>query len=205
HDAAYGRVDHEPRVVGDRVRHLEEVDGEVLADLHAVVGGDLPEVDVGLLDAELVELPAQEAQGELRPVHGHLRQQPEHVGDAADVVLVPVGKDPALDLVRILDDPVDLGDEDVHAEHVGVGEGQPAVDEEDLVLVLEGEHVLPDLAHAPEGDHAQLAFVACHTTPLPALCGRGRGRLTPCHAGPRGPPRPLCGSRVSWLCTPNRR
>src|SRR5690606_26095372 len=34
------------------------------------------------------------------------------------------------------------------------------------VLVLEGEHVLAYLAHAPERDHEQLALFSCHNSPF---------------------------------------
>src|SRR5690606_10986898 len=130
-----------------------------LADLHAVVGGDLAQVDVGLAELELVELAAQQAQRQGGAVHGDLRQQADHVRQAADVVLVAVGQHPAAHLVGVLDHPVDLRHDDVDAQHLRLGEGQAAVDEQDLVVVLEGEHVLADLAHAAERDDLQLAVV----------------------------------------------
>ena len=163
------RVDDQAAVVGDRVGHAEEVDGEVLADLDAVVGRDLVQIDVGLGELELLELAAQQAQRELGAVHRDLGQQLDHVGQPADVVLVAVRQHPALDLVGVLDHPVDPGDQDVDPEHVGVGEREPPVDEQDLALVLEGEHVLADLAHAAQRDDAKFAVVRSHDTPLVSI------------------------------------
>src|SRR5690242_10036746 len=68
------------------------------------------------------------------------------------MVLVAVGDDPAPDLVSLVQQVCDVGDDEVDAQHLVLGEHQAAVDEEDLLPALEGHHVLADLAQATERD-----------------------------------------------------
>ena len=186
-DAPDGRVDDQTRVVGDGVGHAEIVDGKVFAELDALVRGDLAQVHVALFELELFEFAAEEAERKFRAVHRDFGQEFEHVGQPADVVLVAVGKDPALDFGGVLDHPVDFGHQDVHAQHVGVGEGQTAVDEHNLVFVLQREHVFADFAHPADGDDADIflaalaalfSLVACHRSPL-VPHGEVGARVTP--------------------------
>ena len=60
-----------------------------------------------------------------------------------------------LDLVPALLEVGDVGDDEVDAEHLLVREREPAVDDDDLVAVLEHGQVLADLAHAAQGQDAQ--------------------------------------------------
>src|SRR5690625_2225235 len=189
HDTADRGVDDQSGVIRDRVGHAEEIHGEVAADLDAGVGRHLAQVNVALAEFELLELAAQQTQGQLCSVHRDAREQLQHVGQTTDVVFVTVGQYPALDAFSVLHHPVDLGYQDVDAEHVSVRECESAVDEEYLVLVLEGEHVLADLAHPAQRDDAQFPVVLfCHDSPVAfqlRSCRRSRlkvavirGRLT---------------------------
>ena len=63
----------------------------------------------------------------------------------------------ALTLARLLVEVGDVGDDDVDPVHLLIGEGQPAVDDDDLVGELEHGHVLADLTDAAErGDTEDL-------------------------------------------------
>ncbi len=103
----------------------------------------------------LLDLGAQEAAGQGRRVHGHPREGRQHVRQAADVVLVGMGDEERLDLVPAFLEVRDVRDDEVDAEHLLVGEGEPAVDDDDRVAVLDDGQVLADLANATQRDDAQ--------------------------------------------------
>ncbi len=66
-----------------------------------------------------------------------------------------MGDQERLDLGAALLEVGDVGDDEVDAEHLLVGEHQAAVDDDDVVAVLEHVHVLADLADAAERDDAE--------------------------------------------------
>ena len=73
------------------------------------------------------------------------------------MVLVAVGEDDALDAVGVLAQVGEVGEDEVDAGHVGVGEHQPAVDDEDAAVDLEAEAVPADLPEPAEEDDANRA------------------------------------------------
>ena len=75
----------------------------------------------------------------------------------AEMVLVTVRDDDALDVVRALAQVREVRQHEVDAQHVRGGEPQAAVHQDDPVLVLEDRHVLADLPQAAEGEDAQRA------------------------------------------------
>ena len=94
-----------------------------------------------------------EAEREAGAVHGHVhRLQDEREG--ADVVLVPVSEEDGLEQAGAFGEVGDLGDDDVDAEHLVLGEHHPHVDDHDVALVFEHHHVAADLAEAAEGNAA---------------------------------------------------
>ena len=77
----------------------------------------------------------------------------QQVRQTTDVVLVAVGQHAADDVVGSFDQPGEVGQDEVDAEHVGVGEHQAAVDEQQGLLELEHGAVATDLPEpAEEGD-----------------------------------------------------
>ena len=58
----------------------------------------------------------------------------------------------ALDPVGVLAQVGEVGQDEVDAGHVGVGEHDPAVDDEDAAVDLEAEAVAADLAEPAEED-----------------------------------------------------
>ena len=71
-------------------------------------------------------------------------------GDGADVVLVAVGEHQRLDVVEAVPDRVEVGQDQVDARVVLLGEEHPAVDDQQAAVVLEDGHVAADLAEAAE-------------------------------------------------------
>ena len=76
-------------------------------------------------------------------------------GQAADVVLVGVRDQERPDLGAVLLEVRDVGDDEVDAEHLLVREHEPAVDDDDVVAVLEHVAVLADLPYPAERDDAE--------------------------------------------------
>ena len=93
------------------------------------VVGDLDQLGA-VEQAGLLDPVAGQAEGERRSVdrEGQLAQQ---VRQPAVVVLVAVGDDAPLDAVGLLAQPGEVGQHEIDAEHVGVGEHQPAVEQHD--------------------------------------------------------------------------
>ncbi len=77
------------------------------------------------------------------------------VMEGADMVFVTVGDQDGPDFGTpvALHEIVIVGDNEIDAEHVVLGEHDARVDDEDIVLILDHGHVLADLAQAPEGQN----------------------------------------------------
>ena len=142
---------------GERVRD-RVVDGQELA-----VEG--PERVVAALDhlhghrveTVLGQLALHEGQGQPRADQRDVGPLPEQVGDRADVVLVGVREDERLDLAEPAVQVSEVGQDQVHAGLVGIGEQDAAVHDEQPAAVLEDRHVPADLADPAQGDDAQAA------------------------------------------------
>ena len=86
-----------------------------------------------------------------RAVDRHL-DVAEEEGEAARVVLVRVGEEHALDPVRVVVQIREVREDQIDAGHVGVGEHEPAVDDQDAFVDLEAEAVPSDLTEPTEED-----------------------------------------------------
>ena len=142
--------------VGDRMtdpegHHVEGPD----VDLAAGLERDQRVV----VELVLLDLVAEEAARERRGVDRHARELGQHVRQRADVVLMGMGDDERLDVGAAFLEIGDVGDDEVDAEHLLVGEHQPAIDDDDLVAVFEDVHVLADLPHPAERDDPEWLVV----------------------------------------------
>ena len=114
----------------------------------AVVHGD----ELGATDhPRLLDAVAGQAERQRRPVDRE-RDVAQQEGEAAGVVLVRVGEEHGLDPVGVLAQVGEVGEDEVDAGHVDLGEHDPAVDDEDAVLDLEAEAVPADLTEPAEED-----------------------------------------------------
>ena len=127
-----------------------DLDGLARIERHQRVVGELV----------LLDLVAEQAACQGRGVDRHAGELGQDVGQAADVVLVGVGDQERLDHVAAVLEVCDVGHDEVDAEHLLLGEHQAAVDDHDLVAVLEDGHVLADLADAAEWQDAQDLLVS---------------------------------------------
>ena len=108
-----------------------------------------------VVELVLLDLVAEQAAREGARVDRHARELGEDVGQRADVVLVGVGDEERAHLGAVLLEVADVGDDEVDAEHLLVREHEAAVDDDDVVAVLEDVHVLADLPHPAERDDAE--------------------------------------------------
>jgi hypothetical protein len=151
-DAAVGRVDEQRVAFGDRVRERD------VGDLERAQGDAALVLDDDQLD--LVEQPglrqlvADEVGGERRRVERHAEIRGE-VGHRADVVLVRVGEDDAEQAVEPLLNELEVGEHQVDAGVVGIGEPHAEVDHQPLAIAAVEVDVHADLARAAEREEQQ--------------------------------------------------
>ena len=162
----------------DGVAHMDEAAGE-LAQLDFIPGLYHMQGDVG--DAVLLELQVHQGQRQLGAVQGrgHLAQ---NIRRCADMILMPVGEQVAADVLLLGHQIAHIGDHQINAQHILLGEDAAAVHHNDIVLVFEDRHVLADFIHAAQGDDAQLT-------------GIGVVRGSRAHRKP-----PFLSLRI-WVCT----
>ena len=151
-DGADRRPEGDAHRVRDGVADAERDDAE-RADVDLVAR--VEREDRVVVELVLLDLVAEEAAGQRAGVDRHARELGQHVRQRADVVLVGVGDEERPDLVAVLLEIGDVGDDEVDAEHLLVGEHEAAVDDDDVVAVLEDVHVLADLPHPAERDDAE--------------------------------------------------
>ena len=191
HGAELGRHG-DGRRIGDRVRHVDELDRE-RPGVERLARLRVDEVDV--LQPVLVELAAGHRHRE-RPAVDRGRVPGELAQDErqrAEVVLVAVGDDDRLDVVDAVAQVREVGQHEVDAHHLGRREPQAGVDHDDAVLVLDDRHVLADLAQPAERQDAERAAQDVTPSSRPTAL-RGRARITPSSvsvastSGSRSPP-----------------
>jgi hypothetical protein len=91
----------------------------------------------------------------------------QEVRQGAGVVLVAVGDDDAAELVLVFQHVGVVGQDQVDARLVVVGEHEAGVDEDHVAVAFERGHVLADAVEAAEGDDPQ------RRGPRACRCGRG--------------------------------
>ena len=149
-DHAHAGVDGEGHRVGDGVVHMDELHIELPGPDHlpGLHGNQL-----GLLEqAVLLQLELDQPGCKSGAVNGHVHL-PEHIGDGADVVLVPVGDEEPPDPPLVFHQIGHIGDHQIDPVHVPVREAHAAVDDDHLAAVLIDRHVLSDLIETAEGNN----------------------------------------------------
>ena len=72
------------------------------------------------------------------------------------MVLVTVGENQATNVLTILKKESEIGNDDVDAQHVGVGKHHSGVDDDNIVTVSDGMTIHTKVTQAAEGDDLQL-------------------------------------------------
>ena len=130
-DDAERSVDGERYAVDQAVGDLNRMDGED-AGLEALVGAHFAQVGV-VEQAVLVQFVFDVGERELGAPDGDF-EFGKHPGQRADVVFVAVGEDDSANVLAVLDEIGDVGDDDIDAEKFGFGEHQSGVDDDDVVV-----------------------------------------------------------------------
>ena len=125
-------VDGVSHRIGDRVADPERDDPE-RSELELVARVERKERV--RLEPVLLQLVAQEAAREGRGVDRDVGELRKDVREGADMVLVGVRDQEGADLLPVLLQIRDVGDDEVDPEHLLVQEHQPAVDHDDVVAV----------------------------------------------------------------------
>ena len=146
---AHAGVDGESHGVSDGVVDVDELHVELAhLDHFAGLHGD----QFGLLEeAVLLQLQLDEPRRQPGAVYRHV-YLPEDIGDGPDMVLVAVGDEKAADAVPVFYQIRHIGNHQVDAVHVPVGEAHAAVHHDDLAAVLIDGHVLADLVQTAKGN-----------------------------------------------------
>ena len=101
--------------------------------------------------ARLLELRFEQPDREARAVNRHVELS-QDVRQATDVVFVAVGENNALHLLLVRREIGDIRDHTVDAEQVFRREAHPCIDDDDLILIFDGRHILPDLFQSAQRD-----------------------------------------------------
>ena len=103
----------------------------------------------GRVEAVLVELGLHERQRQRRAVNRTVDER-QHVGHRPDVILVAVRQDQRLDLAAARLEIGQVGDDQVDAGQIGLGEHRAGVDDDGRLPTRDGHHVQAELAEAAE-------------------------------------------------------
>ncbi len=143
------RPDRDRERVGDGVVDRDELELE-RPERHRVALAHL--VVDGLAQPVLAQLAVEQGQGQLGAHQRDVLPFAQQVRRGADVVLVAVGEHQGLDVAEPVSNGREVGEDQVDAGVVVLGEQDPAVDDEQPAGVLEDGHVAPDLAEPAERD-----------------------------------------------------
>ena len=157
-DAAVGRVDQQRIALGDRMGERDVAEAE---RAEPELAADLDDVDLDLLGQPLLlELAGDQAGGEGRRVERNAEIGGE-IGDGADMVLMAVGQDDAEQIVAILLDEGQVGEDQLDPGIGRVGEGHAEIDHDPLAVAAVEIDVHADLARAAEREEEQF-FAGFH-------------------------------------------
>ena len=131
----------------------------------------------GAGEAVLLQLAFNQADGQGSAIHGNV-QLFQQIGYRANVVLMAVGDDRALDFGPVFLHKAKVRNHQIHARHVLVRKGQAAVHNDHVILALVEGKVFPNLVEpaqkvSPNG--GLLGFAG----PAPAPAGGGGRRFGP--------------------------
>ncbi len=148
-DDAERRANGKCDAVNGAVRDGDEFDF-VGADFDETAGHDFAKGG-GLEEAGFFEAFFYEGESEARAVNGDV-QVAQNVSKRADVVFVAVREDDGANVLAVLFQVGDVGDDEVNAEEFGFGEHHAGVDDENVVTETKDHHVHAKFAETAERD-----------------------------------------------------
>ena len=202
------RADRKRHRARDRVSRLDELHTET-AERNGLSRIDVDHFDVGKM--MLIQLVPDKRVGKPRAVDR--AAEPFHcIRDRADMVLVTVRDTHAANAIRVLFEVSHVGDDHVDPRHLLVRKDQAAVDDENVVLILDHGHVFADLSHPAQRDDSEFMLhkvlsirffrrrTGCRrcsyrTCVRPSSCRATDCRRTECSPADRGCRRRRCPAR----------
>src|SRR5215831_3745488 len=138
-------VDGQGHAVHQAVRYLDGIDGE-RSQVEARARANLAQIGV-VQQVVLVELVLHQGQRELgaKYRHSEFGKDPRQ---RANMVFVAVGKDNPAHLLAVFDEVGNVGNDDINAEKLGLGEHQSRIDHDDVIAPAHGHTVHAELAQA---------------------------------------------------------
>ncbi len=149
---AYRRLDGQRHAIDKRVRHANGLDGE-RPDGELDLGLDFDQFDL-IRKLVLFQLVVNVGQRELGAVYGNL-QLVEDPWQAANMVFVAVREHNAADVLLVLDQVGDVGNNNVNAQQLRLREHQAAVNDNNVVFPTHCQAVHSELAKTTQGDNLQ--------------------------------------------------
>ena len=134
------------------------------AQLHPVAGPY--SIQLGLSkQVMLLQLAAHQANGKRGAVNRYVKGF-QKVRDRADMILMAVGNHQALNSFLV---PLHIGEirnHQIHAQHISIGEGHAAVQQEHILAALKQGNVFPDFVQASEKRHLNRRLSGLFLSPL---------------------------------------
>lgn len=109
----------------------------------------------------LLELALHQPQGQPGAVDGYIHQL-EQIGNAANVILMAVGEHQSLNFVPVALQIGEIWNDQIHPQHLVVGEGEAAVHQKHVAVALVQGDIFADLVKSAQRDnpHCRLAYSA---------------------------------------------
>ena len=134
------------------------------AQLHPVAGPY--SIQLGLSkQVMLLQLAAHQANGKRGAVNRYVKGF-QKVRDRADMILMAVGNHQALNSFLV---PLHIGEirnHQIHAQHISIGEGHAAVQQEHILAALKQGNVFPNFVQASEKRHLNRRLSGLFLSPL---------------------------------------
>ena len=165
-DHAERRRDRQRYRVRNRVVCVDQLDVKA-SELDMIPGADTADIHL-IGHAVLLELGVQNTGNQSRAVHRNLELL-EHIRQCTDVVLMSVRDDNTANLVLVTAQVGNVRNDQVDAQHLIIRERQTAVDDKDVLSVLNHRHVLTDLIESAERYNFQFFL---HKFEITFLCIR---------------------------------
>lgn len=156
-----GQVMGQRERAGDGVVDLDKANGEAAQLNHLP---RLHRIERHAADMVFAQFVFNQRQRQARTVQGrgHLRY---HIGHRADMILMTMRKHIAADTFFVCHQIAGVGDHQVDAQHIVLGEHGTAIDNDNIPVILKDRHIFADFIHASKGNDPQFWSI-CHSFPL---------------------------------------
>ena len=159
--ASMDAVDGESHRVGDGVIHVDEFHGEA-ACTDGVAGLVGDELDL-VCQLVLFQLQLDQTVGHGGAVNGTV-YLPEAIGNGTDMVFMTVGNEEAPELLLVGHQIGEVGDHQVNAVHVFLGEAYAAVNDDHVLAIFQDGAVLSDFIQTAQRDNFQFFSQFCNNS-----------------------------------------